>query len=174
YIVTVTDAMGCVATSPVTITQPNILTGTISTQNVSCFGLDNGSATVNAAGGTMPYTYSWNTTPTQTTATAGNLAAGSYSITVTDTNGCTSIASANITAPAALNTSLSANNVSCHGGNNGSATVSVTGGTLPYLYSWNTSPVITTATPSGLTAGTYTVTVTDNNGCMDTAMIAVS
>ncbi|MDQ3109322.1 MAG: choice-of-anchor L domain-containing protein [Bacteroidota bacterium] len=176
YVVTVTDANGCVGTASVTITQPaSAMNATISAQtNVSCFGNTNGSATVSVSGGTAPYSYSWNTTPVQTSATATNLSAGVRVVTITDGNGCITTASVTITEPAsALNASISAQtNVSCVG-NTGSATVTVSGGTAPYTYSWNTTPVQASATATNLSAGTYVVTITDANGCSATASVTI-
>lgn len=176
YIATVTDAKGCTDTAVITITQPTLLDASIGSKvNVSCYNGTNGSATVNVSGGTSPYTYSWNTTPAKTTATASGLGVGNYIVTVTDNKGCTDTANVAITQPALLNASLaSKTNVSCFGGNNGNATVSVTGGTSPYTYSWNISPVKTTATASSLSAGTYIVTVTDTLGCTDTALAVIT
>jgi gliding motility-associated-like protein len=178
YIGTVTDANGCSASATVVITQPAAsLSANISAQtNISCFGNNNGSATVSVSGGTAPYTYSWNTTPVQTTATINNLLAGNYAVTITDAHGCTATASVVISQPqAALSASISAQtNVNCFGGNNGSATVSVNGGTAPYSYSWNTTPVQTTATINNLLAGNYNVTITDAHGCTATASVIIS
>src|SRR5438445_405288 len=98
--VTVTDANGCTTTSSVTITQPPLLISYISAQtNVACFGESNGSATVTAGGGTGAYTYAWSTIPVQTTTTAVNLAAGNYTVTVRDANGCINSTLAIITQP---------------------------------------------------------------------------
>lgn len=175
YIVTVTDNQGCADTAVATITQPLQLIANITAgRNVSCYGNSDGWALVQATGGTGAYTYSWNMTPAQTTDTAKNLAAGTYIATVTDTNGCTDTATIIITQPLALNISVTGANVSCYNGNNGSATVTVTGGTAPYTYSWNTLPVQTTATATGLTAGTYSVTVTDANNCTRTASVTLT
>jgi gliding motility-associated-like protein len=178
YVVTVTDSAGCTATASVTISQPaNTMALTISAQsNVSCFGNTNGSATVSVSGGTAPYTYSWNTSPVQTSATVNNLAAGTYVVTVTDANGCSASANVNITQPASsIAVSVSAQtNVSCFGNTNGSATVTVSGGAAPYTYSWNTSPVQTGATVNNLSAGMYVVTVTDANGCTGTASVTIT
>ncbi|MES2284236.1 MAG: gliding motility-associated C-terminal domain-containing protein [Bacteroidota bacterium] len=173
YTVTITDNNGCTVpvTKVVSITEPSLLLGaSISSQtNVFCNGGNTGVATVTATGGSGSYSYSWNTTPVQTTATATNLSAGSYTVTVTDNNGCTIPVTkiATITQPlSTLGASISSQtNVFCNGGNTGSATITVTGGSGYYSYSWNTIPAQTTATANGLTRGTYTVTVTDNNGC---------
>ncbi|WP_174544390.1 SprB repeat-containing protein, partial [Flavobacterium glycines] len=169
YTVNVTDAKGCTTSAQVTITQPEAaLSATISNStNVNCYGGATGSATVSVTGGTTAYSYSWNTTPVQTTATATNLAAGTYTVNVTDAKGCTTSAQVTITQPAAALSATISNstNVNCYGGATGSATVSVTGGTTAYSYSWNTTPVQTTATATNLAAGTYTVNVTDAKGC---------
>src|SRR5690606_41769581 len=99
--------------------------------------------------------------------------AGNYTVTVTDNNGCTSTANATITQPTALTASTTVNsNVSCNGGSDGSATASAVGGTTPYTYLW--SNAATTAAISGVSAGNYTVTVTDNNGCTSTANATVT
>ena len=122
-----------------------------------------------------PYTYVWNTTPVQTTATASGLAAGTYIATVTDAGGCNDTALVVIAQPAMLNAGINAStNISCFGGSNGIATVSATGGTSPYSYSWNTSPVQTTATATSLSASNYIATVTDALGCTDTANITIT
>jgi hypothetical protein len=175
YMVTVTDANGCQTISSVTITEPATLTSSITAQiNVSCGGT-NGSATVTATGGTTEYTYLWNTNPAQTDATATGLSAGTYTVTVTDNNGCQSTASATITEPVTLTLSITAQtDVSCNGGSNGSATVAADGGTPQYTYSWNTSPMQTGATATGLAAGTYTVTVTDANSCTGTTSVTIN
>ncbi|MBI4648058.1 MAG: hypothetical protein HY738_16105, partial [Bacteroidia bacterium] len=178
YTVTVTDANSCTTTASVTITQPTVFTVTITAQtNVSCNGGSNGSATVTAGGGTVPYTYVWNDpAPAQSTATVTGLTAGTWTVTVTDGNGCTKTASVTITQPAVLTANITAQtNVSCNGGNNGSATVTAGGGTAPYNYVWNDpAPAQSTATVTGLTAGTWTVTVTDANSCTVTASVTIT
>ena len=144
--------------------------------NVSCFGGTNGSATATVTGGTSPYTYTWNTTPVQYTATATNLAAGIYTVTVKDANNCSTSASVTIIQPATvLNVTISSQtNVTCAGGATGSATVTASGGISPYTYLWNTSPPQSTATATGLIAGTYTVLLTDANGCGKTTNVTIS
>jgi|GEM_PF-1106773 len=166
YTVTVTDINGCTKTKTFTLTQPatTLLINTSKT-NVRCFGLNSGVATASAVGGTAPYTYSWNTFPVASTATISTLVAGAYTCTVTDAIGCTKTVVVVITEPADINVFQTQSNVTFPGGNNGSATVSVTGGTPGYTYSWNTVPVKTTATVTGLTAGTYKCLIIDTKGC---------
>jgi gliding motility-associated-like protein len=174
YTVTVSDANGCTITATVNVPNAGSPTATISASvNVSCFGGSNGSATVNATGGTSPYTYLW--TPTaQTTATATGLTSGTYSVTVTDANGCSSTTSVTITQPTQVSVAISAStNVSCFGGSNGSATATGAGGTGTITYAWNPSGQ-TTQTATGLTAGTYTVTATDANGCTATTTVTIT
>ena len=110
--------------------------------NVACFNGTTGTATAIPAGGTAPYTYSWNTTPVQTTVTATGLAAGPYTVTVTDANLCTAFTDVTITQPAAaLTVTTTQVNVACFNGTTGTATAIPAGGTGPYTYSWNTTPV---------------------------------
>ncbi|PIY03249.1 MAG: hypothetical protein COZ21_09945, partial [Bacteroidetes bacterium CG_4_10_14_3_um_filter_31_20] len=175
--VTVTDALNCIASTSVNITEPTVLISSISSQiNISCNGGNNGSATVSVSGGTTIYTYLWNDpAPAQTTATATTLTAGTWTVTVTDANGCTATSSVVITEPTIVTASITAQtNVSCNGGANGTATVAAGGGTSPYTYLWNDpAPAQTTATATGLTAGTWTVTVTDANLCTATATVTI-
>ena len=173
YTVTVTDSKGCTALAAVTIIHPVLLSVGITTiNNVACNGMPTGSATALANGGTSPYAYKWSTAPMQTTATAINLAAGTYTVTATDQNTCTATTTVTITQPTLLVASIvNTKPVSCTGGTDGTATATATGGTTPYTYSWpggTTGPVMT-----GLATGSYVVTVTDANGCMAfaTAMI---
>ncbi|MBK8848071.1 MAG: SprB repeat-containing protein [Bacteroidetes bacterium] len=172
YTVTVTDNKGCSGTASVTFTQPTLLTSSVSSANAACNGSATGSATVTASGGVTPYTYQWTTSPVQTTATASALPAGTYFVTVTDSNGCTSTASVIITQPPALICGITPVNPGCNNANSGSATVIVTGGTGSYTYLWNTGA--TTSSISGLGAGAYTVAVTDANGCSTTCQTILS
>ncbi len=175
FTVKVTDASGCDTTATINVPSTNGPRDSIvSSVNVLCFGGNNGSAIVGVKNGTSPYTYSWNTTPAQATATASNLTAGNYSVTVTDNTGCIATANVTISQPTQLRDSTTPTNVVCFGGNNGSAIADVKGGTPAYSYSWNTAPVQTTATASNLTAGTYTLNVTDANGCKDSATVTIN
>ncbi len=171
YSCTITDANSCTSTETVTITQPSTaLTSSISSTNVSCNGGNNGSATVTASGGTTPYTYLWN--GGQTTQTISSLIAGTYSVTVTDANGCTSVSAKIITQPTILNTTITSTNVSCNGGNNGTATVTASGGTTPYTYLWTGGQ--TTASINTLVAATYSCTITDANSCTSTETVIIT
>ena len=259
YDCVITDANGCSFTSSsVTITEPSALSASSVVTNTSCFGGNDGTATITAGGGTSPYTYLWS--DGQTTLTAINLTAGSYSCQITDDNGCTYIESVTIsepvdftyavtttnplcdgltgqinvsatggsgwynytieindpilgwipyatttnstgaiayvnsaytfnvhggvfrlvvlddtgcqgimpgvitiTQPSPITSSISGTNVLCHGGSSGSATVTAGGGTSPYTYLWSDGQ--TTATATGLSAGTYDCVITDANGC---------
>ena len=161
YNVTITDANSCTATASTTITQPEALTASITASaNASCNGASDGSATVTANGGTPDYTYLWSNNAT--TPSVSDLAAGNYSVTVTDANGCTATANAIITEPTELTSELSAGTIACNGSTT-NITNTVEGGTEPYQYYWSNSS--TEQNLSGVIAGTYTVTVRDNNGC---------
>ena len=176
YIVTVKDANNCTTTANVTISQPTQLSANISSQtNVLCFGNATGSATATASGGTSPYTFTWNTNPVQYGATASNLAAGTYTVTIKDANNCTATANVTISQPTQLSANISSQtNVLCFGNATGSATVTASGGISPYTFTWNTNPVQYGATASNLVAGTYTVTVKDANNCTATANVTIS
>lgn len=169
YTVTVTDGNSDQASATVTISQPTALSFVSDQTNVTCNGADNGSAFVLAGGGTAPYSYLWSNG--ETSFSAALLTAGTYSVVVTDANGCTTSTSFTITEPSALSASASSSNASCNGGSNGSVNVSANGGTSPYSYSWSNGA--TSASVSGLSAGTYNVTVTDANGCTASASATV-
>lgn len=139
---------------------------TLSQTNVMCNGGSNGTATASVTGGTAPYAYSWSTTPVQTTATATGLTAGTYIVNVNDATPCPVIINTvTITEPATLTVNMTSVNASSCSANDGSATASATGGTLPYVYSWSTTPSQTTATATGLAPSLYIVTVRDANAC---------
>ncbi|HRJ37736.1 MAG TPA: hypothetical protein PK798_03040, partial [Flavobacteriales bacterium] len=180
YTVTVTDNNGCTATASETVTQPTPLTSVMGTPTmVNCNGANNGSVSVTANGGTPLYTYVWSPAPGagQGTASASNMAAGNYTVTITDNNGCTTASSVTITEPTALTAAISASTmVACNGANTGAATVTPGGGTAPYNYNWSPAPGSGQGTPSvsNLTANNYTVTVTDGNGCIATDNIAIT
>ena len=176
YAVTVKDANACTQNGSVSLTTPSALTGTTTTTAVSCFGGSNGTASVTVAGGVSPYVYSWNTSPSQNTATATGLVTGNYTCFITDANACTLAKNVSITQPGSVLSAIisGANNVTCNGGTNGTATVQASGGTAPYTYTWNTIPPKYTATATTLSAGNYTVSVIDNKGCTATANVIIT
>lgn len=175
YNVQVTDAEGCISSISFSISQPQVLSGNITTLSpIICRDQASGSFGVSSTGGTSPYTYTWSTNPVQYGSTINNLAPGSYSVTIVDANGCNASASATLTNPQALNAFLlNQTNVSCFGGNNGSATVSVTGGVSPYTYGWsNGNPNQTSA--ANLVSGSYQVNVTDALGCTQNVSFTIT
>ena len=176
YNVIVTDANGCEVTGSITLTDPAIaLALTVVVDNdVTCFGGNDGQATATATGGVLPYTYLWSDPFAQTTATATGLAAGTYTVTVTDADGTEITETITITQPDELLVSVTGTNPTTPGGNDGTATATVSGGTPPYIYLWDDLLAQTTQTATGLVAGTYNVTVTDDNGCEISGSVVLS
>ncbi|MEZ4966437.1 MAG: choice-of-anchor L domain-containing protein [Saprospiraceae bacterium] len=174
YDVTITDAKGCTAVTQATIGEPAPVTAATSVVQTKCFNSADGSATVTPGGGTGPYTFLWSDAQGQTTATATGLSAQSYTVTVTDAKGCSTTQTAQVTSPPQLTAALSATNVSCGGGSDGTATVVPGNGTAPYTYKWSDTQGQTTATAVNLVAGNYTATVTDQNGCTATGNIIIN
>lgn len=162
YSVTVTDANGCTTTNSITITQPATPVQVFSSfTNVSCFGVNDGSAIVVGTGGSGALSYLWSNAAV--TSTIVNLTAGPYSVTVTDANGCNVVTNFVIIEPALpVQTLITSTDVTCFGGNNGSATITGTG-IAPISYLWSTGEIALTI--MNLTAGNYSVTVTDANSC---------
>ena len=173
---TVTDASGNSATATIMITvQAQPLISAISSvseyaggYNVSCAGLANGSASVSVDGGCLPYSYIWSNG--QTDSSAHNLAAGTYTVTASDANGTETVARVTLTEPAVLQASLtspsviSGYNTSCNVDGDGSAALTAQGGVAPYTVAWSNGEANTFGI-SGLNAGNYSASVTDQNGC---------
>ena len=163
YTVTViaNNGAGCPKTFTLTLTQSPqiIIAGT--PVNVFCFGGATGAINVNVTGGIPGYTYQWADGPT--TQNRSGLIAGNYTITVTDSKGCTASSTISVTQPAALNAVATGIPIDCFGAMSGAINVIVTGGIIPYTYLWNDGA--TTQNRTGLGPGSYTVTVTDQNGC---------
>ncbi|MBL0053846.1 MAG: T9SS type A sorting domain-containing protein [Bacteroidetes bacterium] len=173
HTVTVTDAGGCTISLCVVLTQPNAIVVSVSTSAASCNGGNNGSAAAAASGGTAPYSYLWSNGGNTSSITG--LYPGTYTVTVTDAAGCTTSMSKVVGAPTAIViVTDSTTNVTGMGGTNGAAYISVSGGTSPYTYTWNTIPVKTTQDVTGLGAGTYTVTVMDASGCISQKSIVIT
>jgi gliding motility-associated-like protein len=169
------DAVNDVFDSLIIITQPSELAVSISKEDNHCFGAASGTATATATGGAGTYIYTWNTQPVQANSTAISLKAGTYTVTVTDSNGCTVSADAVITQPVEdISVLITKTDVKCAGGASGTASARAAGGTPPYTYAWNTDPAQSTADASGLEAGSYTVMVTDAFGCASSASVDIT
>ncbi|MBL4653023.1 MAG: gliding motility-associated C-terminal domain-containing protein [Flavobacteriales bacterium] len=158
YTVTVTDDSLCKVFGLISVTGPFVLSITTSSVNNTCYGYSDGTASATALGGTTPYTYSWSNTQPNSTVTG--LLTGTYSLTVTDTIGCTSIASVSIGQPSAIAITITNTSANCLN-NDGAVNVSVIG--TGYSYVWSNGA--TTASVSGLSSGTYLVSVINTASC---------
>ena len=176
YSINVFDATGCLSpTQNVTVPQGPPLAVTIQTTTTSCAGANNGTITVTPTNGTAPYQYSLNGGPFQAQNVFTNLAVGNYTIHVTDGSGCNiNNVPAQVQQGQPLNPSVVKTDVSCNGGNNGIITVSVSNGTTPFQYSLDGTNYQTSNIFNGLTAGSYTVYVKDNNTCNGTVSVIIS
>ncbi len=171
YTCVITDANACTLSKNFTISQPSVLAANTSVTNVACNNGTNGTAVLTPSGGTGTLTYSW-TPSVSSTSSASGLGAGSYSCVITDANGCTVTKNMTVTQPAAFNVNATSTNNLCNGQSMGSTSVSVSGSTSPYTYSWSNGG--STNSTSGLTAGTYTCTITDANSCVATEVITIT
>ncbi len=171
YNLTVTDSKLCTKTTSVTITQPNPITASPTATNINCYGESTGTINLAVSGGTPAYTFLWNDGNSNQNRTG--MPAGTFSVRVTDALGCTKTSSATITQPAAaLTLSKTQVDVHCYGNSTGSINLSVSGGTSPYAYLWTNGS--TTEDISGLSAGSYTASVTDNKGCTGTLLVTIT
>jgi hypothetical protein len=171
YNVVVTDGSGCTVQANINVNQPNLLTAAITgTNNISCNGLCDGTATAVGVGGTAPITYQWDDPGAQATPTANGLCGSILTVSVVDANGCSANISTQIYEPTPLTLSMSSLGANC-ATMNGMTDATVGGGTQPYNYAWSSGG--NTDTETSLNDGTYTVTITDDNGCMITDSIAV-
>lgn len=164
YTVTVRDAKGLTSSIPVTITQPTLLTVSTIKTDILCEGEATGTATAIAQGGTAPYSYSWNTVPVQTTATANNLSEDNYTVTVTDGNGCTATTPVTIVS---LNQLPKAEFTSSETGLNTYSFVNASTDATSYLWDFGDNQASTSVDPIHIYAasGTYTVKLTATNSC---------
>jgi gliding motility-associated-like protein len=168
YTVTVTDNHNCTASISATLAQPTALGISETHTDVLCNGGTDGTITTTTSGGTSPYTYLWN--DGNINANRTNLIIGTYTVTVTDNHSCTASVSATIAQPGLLSVSETHTDVSCFGGSNGTAIASGNSGSPGYTYLWSTGSV--SSFISNLTAGSYTVTITDTHNC--TASVTAS
>ena len=170
YTVTVTDANNCIVSSAYTINQPSAISIAFSSSATTC-NQSNGILAVAVAGGNPPYVYQWNTGSVNDSLI--NVAAASYSVTVTDANGCTKVGSSSVSANIPPTVVLaSQTNVLCNGDSTGSLLISVNGGALPFTFVWSNGS--TSQNVSNLKVGTYKVTVTDANGCTNTKTFTIT
>ncbi|MES2512675.1 MAG: gliding motility-associated C-terminal domain-containing protein [Bacteroidota bacterium] len=174
YALTVTDDHGCVSTATMALVNPPAMVSSITSTNVTCFGLCNGTAVATSTNGIGVISYYWTGTPSPVTSpTLTGACAGSYTVLATDQNSCTASAQINITQPPAVTASISSTgSVTCNGGNNGFAAVNAGGGTGSYTYNWLPGN-LSSATANTLTAGVYVVTVSDINLCSATATATI-
>ncbi len=184
YSCTVTDATGCSAIVPFTITQPAQIVLTTTSTPAGC-NMTNGSATVTPSGGVGPYDFVWTDALNNVLQTANNqpgsnvlnnLGTGTYNVLVTDANNCLSNISVIVTgAPGSVASVMTNSPVTCFGNCNGTATATLNGGTAPYTYQWSANAANqTTLTATGLCVGTYTVNFADANGCSGTSTVSVT
>ena len=171
YSVTVTDGNGCTATASAIVNEPTVMTSAVdSVIDVDCNGNSTGAAYISVSGGTPSYSYSWSNAAT--TEDVSSLIAGTYSVTITDNNGCSNTLNVTVTEPTAISTSATTIDPVCNGDTTGSIDATVSGGTPGYTYSWNTGD--TTEDLTNIGAGSYALTVTDANGCQDTMTFVIN
>jgi gliding motility-associated-like protein len=170
YSVTITDANGCTKVDTVSLSQPLPLVLTSAITNVTCNGFSNGSIDLSISGGTAGYNYSWSNA--STTQDITGISAGNYTVLATDINGCTTTLVNTVNENQSLLIASSAVGTKCNKSSDGEITTSVFGGASPYQYTWSTGA--STQNITGLSAGTYILSVTDSNSCFlsDTFIIA--
>ena len=173
YCVTITDANLCAAIECITFNPDETLEVDVVVSNLTCPGYDDGTITAIPTGGAAPYSFLWSNGSSNPT--ISNLSSGSYTVVVTDASGCTAEATGVVQAPDPIQIQLNPSNPICFGDENGSIGSTVTGGTPPYTYAWNTGQ--STPVLLNIGAGNYILTVTDANGCIaqaQTSLIAQS
>lgn len=170
YSVTVTDEQGCSQERAIDINTTGNLALSVTASPISCHDIANGTISVAPLNGQTPYQYVWTTG--ETDSLLMNLMGGDYEVTVTDALGCTDVLSASISTPEPLLLEAIVTNVQCADADNGTITVSATGGSTMYDYLWNTTQ--TTSTIDDLGPGNYTVTVTDEKECQDSLTVIIT
>ncbi|HYV94769.1 MAG TPA: gliding motility-associated C-terminal domain-containing protein [Chitinophagales bacterium] len=172
YYATVTDSNSCAVIDTFTIIQPPKIDLTLSETDATCFGSSDGSATVNASGGTGIFFYLWQPS-NQSGSTAVNLAANTYTVTVTDTKGCITDTTITVNSPAEIQINPTITDVTCFGFSDGAINTNVSNGVPPYQYLWLNIGSTGTSS-SNLLAGIYPLLVTDANGCIQLDSIEVT
>lgn len=177
HTVDVIDSNGCVTPLNFVINEPPVLTTTSTSTNLTCNSDCIGTGTTTPAGGTPPYTYSWNEPLLQDSLYADSLCAGTWLVTVTDDSLCTVMDSVTIIEPDTLNANAQFTDITCNGANDGTAVSLPFGGTAPYTIEWRRLPAntVVVGNPIGsLSAGQYYVTVTDSAGCIEIDTITIT
>lgn len=171
YSLSVVDSFQCPNVYTFEVTEPNPIVVTLDIDSVSCKGFSDGAVCASATGDAPPFTYEWvfGTDSCQT-----GLVIGTYAVTVTDTVGCSEVAIATISEPEVLVATALGVNATCFEAGDGQTSVDITGGTSPFSYLWSTPDSAETETLSGLVPDTYTVTITDINGCTATSDVNVN
>jgi hypothetical protein len=178
YQVFATDAVNCSILESITVTEPAsvVVVTTSVVIPVACAGNANGAVTAVGVDGTGPYTYSWynglTNTPFSTNPLYTGLVAGIYTVTIKDANNCTTLETIDVQDGLTFNAIIQINqNVSCFGGSDGALTAQGVGGASPYNFAWSNG--INTATQTSLLPGTYSVTITDDNGCVSMDQVTI-
>ena len=164
----------CFRTKTFVITQPDLLEIAFDSKtDILCYGDTTGSVEISVTGGTLPYQYSWIESggATYNTEDLSGVPAGNYQLTLTDANGCTDTLNVTLSEPENLLLNESKTDVTCYGSNNGTISLNVTGGVLPYTYVW--SDLGNGPTRNNLSPGIYDVTVTDSNNCQKNVQIEI-
>ena len=172
YTVIIRDANACLDTTHILIKEPSPFTTSVTSTAALCTGTSTGSANVTASGGTGAYIYTWSPSG-GTAASATGLSKGNYTVVITDANSCKDTASITITEPLPLGAAITSNSVLCTNGHTGSATVTTSGGTPSYTYSWSPAGG-TNASATSLTAGNYMAMITDANSCKDSTSVSIA
>jgi hypothetical protein len=175
YTYTITDNIGCTGTGTINLLANVVITVNPSqTASILCFGNQSGAISVNATGGNSSYTYSIDGTNYVSSTTFTSLTAGTYTVYAKDGNNCVGQSTVTITEPTALNLNAIPTMITCNGSDNGIITAAGNGGTLPYQYSLDGTNFFSLSTINNLSAGSYTVTVKDANGCLKTFTTSIT
>ncbi len=160
----------CIATDTMTVFVSTLMSLSDSATDVNCFGGNDGSIDLTVNGGSIPYNFNWSNT--DVTEDVSGLTIGTYSVTVQDVNGCTDSLTTTVSEPSAVQDSLTFVDVTCNAGTDGSIDLTVWGGTPGYSFNWSNNSVVEDQV--NIPAGSYIVTITDNNGCTSTDNITIS
>jgi gliding motility-associated-like protein len=162
YDLSVSDNSGCIKTLSVTITQPTEILITAATTPITCYGANNASITLTVSGGVGPYTAAWSNLATGIS--QDNLSAGNYTITITDSTGCTKLITVNIPEAPLFDVTPAVTQVSCHGANDASINLNFVGGVAPVILTWSDGSTSGTVR-NNIGPGTYTVSIVDATPC---------